>query len=304
MRTRQILEQKTAVQAGPGRGTPGGHRYWCVLCGGFKTHLAELGQDRKLTMRCRACGRATVLVMRGGVWMREDIARAIRDYLGWRTERVVFRYLEAREFPIPEPESASGRLGLIRGRFPSVASMTHREVAGIVLGGHDDPDGEEAGEAGRESDMATSGPQSKAETIPSPAAAKHVPPGAKASRRHWSRRTKAKAAGWIVSVPFLAMGALYALAWQGFYVWSIYYAIQPYYRPWMNEWWFAALSLIVPAAVAAAYRLRFPPLPEMPQATALDRNQARIEKLQAQVDRLSRAVRAANAVADDDEGRS
>lgn len=79
-----------------------------------------------------------------------------------------------------------------------------------------------------------------------------LPPG-----HPMTSRTKAKIAWCLLSAPFLLMGLLYALAFRGIYFWPLYYALQPYWQPWMNEPWFYGLSVFVPAAAAAVYVWRF-----------------------------------------------
>lgn len=255
MKITQFIERKSAATgAAQAQGQFGGHHFFCSRCSGFRTHHVTLGSDRKLTLECSGCQKKSVLVRQGGVWVPEHLAETLRAYIPVRTEQVILDYLSKRESPtpIPEPGFVERSKGAVSKLFPALEHITHREVDEALADVEETPRIRDSQISGLPSPGSTeSEPARKPRSEPKP-----EPEPEKAEPRIPSR-TRAKAAVVAVSAPFLLMGTLYALAWRGYYVWPIYYAIQPYYQGWMNEWWFASLSLIVPAIAAAAYAIRF-----------------------------------------------
>lgn len=250
MKITQFIERRSSA-TGPAltRGQIGGHHFFCSRCGGFRTHHVTLGADKKLTLECSGCQKRSVLVREGGVWVPEHLGETLRAYIPVRTEQVILDYLAKREAPTPVPKAGAVERakGSVAKLFPALEQLTHREVEEAL------EDAEEPETTPRFVGGSSVHPGAMKRSSVEPEPAESLP----TRKRTLSSKTKAKVAVVAVSVPFLLMGVLYALAWRGVYVWPIYYAIQPYYRGWMNDWWFASLSLIVPAVAAGIYAVRF-----------------------------------------------
>lgn len=249
----------------------------------------------RLAIVCRTCGKMSVLVFQAGVWMPEAFGKRLEAHVRRRAGEILGQFDKALmaavtespmpELKMPEPGVVEHMRGAVLKRFPEIRDMTHEDVDRAIERESEDHDDEE--EAGRESGGSPRSADGKRNDPSVPAAAETAVPSSRARKRGsglgvyvimraayrqrhpMPARTKARVAGWALSAPFLLMGALYMLAWRGTYIWPIYYAIQPYYQPWMNEWWFAALSLIVPGIYAAIYYVRYGPLPEMPTMAGL-----------------------------------
>ncbi len=323
MKITDLMQRKargpTAATQGPG--VPGGHKFWCSGCNGFRVHavklfarneaikgevLRELALQRegtrlevrlsqtqetpslkpRLAIVCRTCGKTSVLVYQAGVWMPETWGKRLDDHVRRRTAELLGQLDRAlmaavTESPMSElPERESGVVEHMKGavlkRLPELRDLTPEDVDQAIdaIRGKDADVGH--GDAG---DTAVSVQGIRGKKLSPPAAENPAPPPKlklrdrdpaademlrirlstppKEPRRKLSPRTKAKIAGWALSVPFLLMGALYALAWRGTYIWPIYYAIQPWWRPWMSEEYFWGLSIVVPAIIALAYAIRF-----------------------------------------------
>ncbi len=258
MKITQFIERRSSA-TGPAqtRGQVGGHHFFCSHCGGFRTHRVTLGTDKKLTLECSGCQKRSVLVRHGGVWVPEHLGETLRAYIPVRAEQVILEYLAKREAPtpVPEPGAVERAKGSVAKLFPALEHLTHREIDEVLEQLEEQPETAERESGGVLPGGKRPGTGSNADSRMTlqnagPDATRPVASG-------MSKKTKAKAAVVAVSAPFLLMGALYALAWRGFYVWPIYYAIQPYYQSWMNDWWFASLSLIVPAVAVGIYAVRF-----------------------------------------------
>lgn len=304
MKITDLMQRKargpTAATQGPG--VPGGHKLWCSGCNGFRVHavklfarneaikgevLRELALQRegtrlevrlsqtqekpslkpRLAIVCRTCGKTSVVVYQAGVWMPEAWGKRLDDHVRRRTAELLGQLDRAlmaavtespmSELPETEPGVVERMKGAVLKRLPDLHDLTPEDIGQAIdaVRGRDAEVGH--GDAG---DTAVSVQGIRGKKLSPPAAENPSP----SPQPRLTARTKAKALGWALSGPFLLMGALYALAWRGTYIWPIYYAIRPYWQPWMNEWWFAGLSLIVPGTCAVVYRLRFGPLPEMP----------------------------------------
>lgn len=269
MRITQLMERKRGVPSQPtGSGRLGGHRYWCSKCGGFRTFHASLQPDGRLILKCSSCERESTLKWQGGVWVPAHMAETLRAYIPVRAEQIILDYLSKREAPAPTPKpgAVARTRGSVAKLLPALERLTHREVDEALEESETEP--EEAETTERESGGVRSGgnragtdPNEETRVTPQnsgPDATRSVASEeGQESPRRASSRTKAKAAVGLVSAPFLLMGALYVLAWRGTYIWPIYYAIQPLWRSWMNDWPFVSLSVVVPAVCLTIYAIRF-----------------------------------------------
>lgn len=238
-----LIEAAAPPQGTPAAGLPGGHHYWCSECGGFRTHSAELRRDKRLYLTCRECKHETPLVFSGGAWTNEAISSSLRKFLGVRSERLLREFDAALMEEITKPEKPEEPSAIEKAGARIAALASKRAIAerGIEEALGPEPSQPKAASPG----VPDYGESEQVKLLRKLAREVHK------SKPSASRRTKI-AVG-LVSAPFLLMGALYLLALNGVYVWPIYYAIQPYWRPWMNEPYFYGLSVLVPVLAVLNY---------------------------------------------------
>ncbi len=246
-----LIDEGTATQGAPPAGLPGGHHYWCPECGGFRTHEVTLTNDKRMHLKCRVCEHEAVLVFVGGVWTNEALSGNLRKFLGARAERLLREFDSAlvEEISKPEEESRPGAVEAAAGaaakRLGILGKVAREDVDKALDGMRRRIDVRAFSDAAIDEALGSDDAQPE-EAAGVPAEGARPPRGA-------STRRRAKVAVGLVSAPFLLMGALYILAWRGTYIWPIYYAIKPYYQPWMNEPWFYGLSVAVPALAVLIY---------------------------------------------------
>lgn len=227
--------------------------------------IEQTSTKARLAIICRSCGATHVLTYEGeGRWMPEAFARRLNKQIEKRRKNLreafesslvsVLKKPPIDELSEPKDGTQSDddksinellesiRKGDRAGRESGATQVTadQRERESMLRIRPRNP--VNATSAAAANTRAAERPDNPA-TSPKPT----MPP------RKSAPRTKVKVLAWALSAPFLLMGSLYALAWRGTYIWPIYYAIQPYWRPFMNEWWFWGASLYVPATVAVIY---------------------------------------------------